>query len=90
VVLTAAEYEYAERLNEKRLWKPPYGCRLAERRWVGQPVHVTWMPPVFERAGALYTDKGIESAWIIKWFGFVHELNRQVPGTELLPHKDIA
>lgn len=88
MVLTGDEYEYAERLNETRIWKPKYGTRLSERKWVGQPVHVTWMPPAFERAGALYTDRGIETAWLIRWHGFVHELNRQMPGDELLPLKE--
>ncbi len=85
MALTAAEYEFKERVNEQRIWRPKIGTRLSERKWVGKPVHVTWQAPVFDRAGALYADKGIETAWHIQWFGFVKELNRLVPGEELQP-----
>lgn len=84
MVLTSADYEFRECIHETRIWSPKYGTRLSERPWVGKPVHVEWQAPVFERCGAMYTDRGIEMAWLMRWYAFVPELNRQVPGDELL------
>jgi hypothetical protein len=90
VVLTTSEYEFRERLHEQCIWNPKIGTRLSERKWVGKPVHVTWQHPEMLRNGTMVLpdSNGLGKSsptYGIKWFGYVQELGRQVPGEELLP-----
>lgn len=85
MVLSDADYRFSERLDETRIWKPSYGPRAKERKFVGKEVHVTWQPPEFTRAGALMVNDKVVPVYTPSWFGYVAELGRIVPESELVP-----
>ena len=73
--------------EEKRIYQPACGKHPSNRhaRLAGKPVTVRWMPPVFSVSGSI--ERGPEAGPVHtpKWFGFVVELNKQIPEDELLP-----
>jgi hypothetical protein len=72
---------------ETRIWQPALFPKKEHCKWYGQPVRVQWKHPSFSLIGYVRsTRKPMEMVpvWECRWFGYVLELDMQVPAEELI------
>ena len=77
---------YRAELQDICLYSPHSLPAMKDCRFVGRPVHVVWQQPIFTFAGGK-PGKGLIHE-LTQWFGYVIELDRQVPQDELLPQRN--
>lgn len=70
--------------TEMRIYQPRLGKAPGQelQPFVGKIVTVKWHQPVFMET---HSDSKGNKLWIPKWFGWVAEMDRLIPGEELLP-----
>lgn len=75
-------------LDTSRVYSPRHLPSAKHSRWVGKSVTVVWQPPIF--AMSLFDeDRNGQSPWeLIRWYGYVIELDKQIPDDELV-RKDL-
>lgn len=74
-----------ESRSEKRIYQPLVGMHPNERhrKWVGKQVTVIWQQPIFSLFGGGGKSGPLHE--LTQWFGYVVELDKQIPQSELLP-----
>jgi hypothetical protein len=73
-------------LDTSRVYSPRMLPSAAHSRWVGKPVTVVWQQPVFSLS---LENRHGQPGWdLIRWYGYVVELDKQIPSDEL-PKKDM-
>lgn len=76
-----------ERLTETCIYQPKVGLHpnAKARTWVGKTVTVSWRPPYFHHWGySQEADGHLEETHVATWYGFVAELDRMVPASDLV------
>lgn len=74
--------EFPKRLQDLRIYTPRHLPKAEHSRFVGKPVTVIWQTPVFSLFGGGGKDGPLHE--LIRWYGYVVELDKQIPDDELI------
>ncbi len=73
--------------TEVCIYQPRVGLHpnAAARKWVGKHVTVSWRAPYFHHWSYRHLPSGqLEEVHVATWYGYVKELDRQVPASDLV------
>lgn len=80
--MVSSSADFPKYLQDIRIYQPSHLPCAAHSRFVGKPVTVIWQAPIFSLFGGGGKDGPLHE--LVKWYGYVVELDKQIPDTELI------